>query len=230
MRFEAIFFDAGGTLVFPDPTLTLAALHEINRVPTQKQLYAAERSAKHQLDDARIHGINGVDARYWQIYYDHLLRELGIDDMAVRDRLVASTRTGTNWRTVRPGTGEALERLHLCFRLAVISNSDGSIARLLDEVGIGDCFDAVIDSHHCGAEKPDPRIFRAALDALRSQPEDSLYVGDIYSVDFAGAQGAGLHSVLMDAAGVYAGSGHPRVASLAELETWIENNEALNRF
>lgn len=222
MKLEAIFFDAGGTLVYPDPSLTLAALHEINRLPTQEQLYAAERDAKHQLDEARTHGITGVDARFWQIYYDCLLRGLGLDDLALRDRLVASTRAGINWRSVRTGTRQALERLHARYRLGVISNSDGSIARLLNELGIGDCFDAVIDSHHCGAEKPDPRIFRAALDALRSRPEDSLYVGDIYSVDFIGAQGAGLRSVLMDAAGVYVRSGFPRVASLAELEAWIE--------
>ena len=53
MNLEAIFFDAGGTLVFPDERLTLAALHQRGFEPSQEQLYAAERAAKRQLDDAR---------------------------------------------------------------------------------------------------------------------------------------------------------------------------------
>lgn len=221
MNLETIFFDAGGTLVFPDPRLTLAPLDEIKRPPAQEQLYAAEREAKRQLDDARAHGSAGVDARYWQLFYDHLLQDLGLDDTSLRDRLVAATRAGINWRMVRPGTRACLQRLRERHRLGVISNSDGSIRRLLEEVGLGDCFDSVVDSHHCGAEKPDARIFRAALDSLHSTPALSLYVGDIYSVDFAGARAAGLHAVLMDVAGVYAGSKLPRVTSLAELEAWI---------
>lgn len=223
MNFEAIFFDAGGTLVFPDPVLTLAALNEVGRIPTLEQLYSAERHAKRQLDEARAHGSAGVDARYWQLYYERLLRDLEITDTTILDRLVTATRAGIHWRRVLPQTRESLQRLRGRARLGVISNSDGSIGRLLNEVGIGDCFDSVVDSHHCGAEKPDPRIFRAALDSLSSAPERSLYIGDIYSVDFIGARTSGLHAVLMDIAGVYADLQHPRVSSLAELERWIDS-------
>lgn len=222
MNIDAIFFDAGGTLVFPDPRLTLAALAELNVTPTQEQLYLAERDAKHQLDDARVHGVTGVDTRYWQLYYDRLLQVLGLDDLSVRDRLVAATRAGINWRFVRPGTREALERLRARHRLAIISNSDGSIGRLLDEVGLGDLFESVTDSFHAGAEKPDTRIFRAALDSLRAPPDRSLYVGDIYSVDFSGARNAGMHALLMDPADVYQGSPHPRVTALDQIERWLK--------
>ncbi|HEY5163589.1 MAG TPA: HAD family hydrolase [Terriglobales bacterium] len=221
MAFEAIFFDAGGTLVFPDAALTLAALAERNVQPTQEQLFAAEREAKHQLDDARAHGVTGVDALYWQLYYEHLLRDLGIADTAVRDALVLAARTGTNWRTVRAGTQEVLEALHSRYRIGLISNSDGSVGRLLEELGIGHCFDSVTDSHHCGCEKPDPRIFRAALDALGTRAERSLYVGDIYSVDFVGARSAGLSPLLMDIAGVYAETDYPRVNSLDQVEAYM---------
>lgn len=223
MNIDAIFFDAGGTLVFPDPRLTYAALAELDRTPSQEQLYVAERAAKQQLDEARAHGSTGVDARYWQLYYDRLLLQLGIQDDSVRDRLVASTRAGINWRSMRPGTREMLERLRQNRRLGVISNSDGSIQRLIDELGLLDCFQSVTDSFHAGAEKPDIRIFRAALESLGASPETSLYVGDIYSVDFVGARNAGMHALLMDPAGVYEGMPHPRVSSLAELERWIED-------
>lgn len=222
MKFEAIFFDAGGTLVFPDTTLTLAALAARQVHPTEEQCFAAEREAKHQLDEARAHGVAGVDARYWQIYYDRLLRDLGIDDTALRDALVRATRTGTNWRSVRRGTREVLKTLHAHHRIGLISNSDGSVGRLLQELGIGDCFDSVTDSHHCGYEKPDPRIFRAALESLGERAEHSLYMGDIYSVDFVGAQSAGLTPLLMDPAGVYAGTAYPRITSLDQIASFLE--------
>jgi hypothetical protein len=49
----------------------------------------------------------------------------------------------------------------------------------------------VVDSALFGAEKPDPAIFRAALDALGVDPGEALYVGDLYEVDVLGARAAG---------------------------------------
>ena len=49
-------------------------------------------------------------------------------------------------------------------------------------------------------------------------PEQSLYVGDMYSVDYLGATGAGMRAILFDVSGAYRDSGLPRVESLEELE------------
>jgi putative hydrolase of the HAD superfamily len=84
------------------------------------------------------------------------------------------------------------------------------------------CFASFTDSRHCGFEKPDRRIFECALAELGATPEESLYVGDIYSIDFVGAQAAGMGAVLIDVAGAYRDTAHPRVESLAELETRLE--------
>ena len=48
-------------------------------------------------------------------------------------------------------------------------------------------------------------------------PEESLYVGDVYSVDYLGATGAGMQAMLFDVAGAYGEKGVPRVESLQEL-------------
>src|ERR1043166_4906866 len=63
-----IFFDAGGTIVYPDPALTLAALAERRLFPTEAQLHAAEREAKRQFDDSRADD-RSVDTQYWDLYY-----------------------------------------------------------------------------------------------------------------------------------------------------------------
>jgi FMN phosphatase YigB (HAD superfamily) len=59
-----------------------------------------------------------------------------------------------------------------------------------------------VDSGVLGIEKPDPRIFQAALQALRVAPEEALYVGDLYEVDVLGAQSAGIEAVLVSACSI----------------------------
>jgi FMN phosphatase YigB (HAD superfamily) len=77
-----------------------------------------------------------------------------------------------------------------------VSNSDGRVAQALDAAGLRHYFDVVIDSALVGLEKPDPGIFRAALEALAVAPEEALYVGDLYEVDVLGAQAAGIRAIL----------------------------------
>jgi putative hydrolase of the HAD superfamily len=56
----------------------------------------------------------------------------------------------------------------------------------------------VLDSSEVGVEKPDPRIFRLALERAGLAPDEAVYVGDIYSIDVLGARAAGMGAVLLD--------------------------------
>jgi putative hydrolase of the HAD superfamily len=218
---DALFFDVGNTLIFADHPKTLAPLWERGVRPSPTQLLAAERVARQELD-LLLAKTRKVDQQYWETYYGHLLSTLGITDISLRLQLVSLARTSGNWTQVLPGTQELLQRLRRKYRLAVISNSDGGMARLLDSRGLGQCFEAVIDSGSVGHEKPAPEIFRAALDALAVAPKHSVYIGDIYSVDYLGARNAGMHAILMDQAGVYATRNLPRIESLNELEPRLD--------
>ena len=215
---KAIFFDAGNTQVFPDPARTLAPLHALGITPSVEQLHAAERATRLQRDQAAAGGTLALgDEQYWRIYYTTLLGVLGLHDEAVLAALVQEARRSGNWEFVRPGTRDALLRLRQRSRLGVISNSDGRMEALITRVGLRDCFDAVIDSGTAGYEKPDPRIFQAGLRALDAAASESLYVGDVYSIDYVGAQAAGMQAMLFDVCGAYRGSQWPRVESLEEL-------------
>ncbi|MGD0182262.1 MAG: HAD family hydrolase [Terriglobales bacterium] len=99
-----------------------------------------------------------------------------------------------------------------------ISNADGKIADVLERCGIVDCFRTITDSGLVGHEKPHPAIFEVALRELSVAPEEILYVGDMYSVDYVGATRAGMQAILFDVPGAYRDSGLPRVESLEELE------------
>jgi putative hydrolase of the HAD superfamily len=98
-----------------------------------------------------------------------------------------------------PDAATALGTLRaLGIRAAVVSNWDCSLGGLLAELGLGGLLDAVVTSAETGVRKPDPRIFRAALDAVQCPPERAILVGDSLEVDVAGARAAGIRSVLID--------------------------------
>ena len=212
-----IFFDAGNTLVFANPERTLAALYSRGLRPQAEQLHAAERQAKTELDRAKAVPGRYTDRQYWDTYYSFLLKSVGIEDARLQESLVTASRTSGNWDVVRPGTREILLQLGRKYRLGVISNSDGGMEKLLRSCGLGECFLGYTDSGHVGHEKPHPAIFQAALQQLAAKPESSLYVGDVYSVDYLGATGAGMQAMLFDISGTYRESGLPRVESLQEL-------------
>jgi HAD superfamily hydrolase (TIGR01509 family) len=214
---KAIFFDVGNTLLFPDRSHILAPLHQQKLTPSLEQWHAIERKTKKEFDEIIKHD-GRSDHSFWYLFYSHLLEELGVHDDALRDALVDATRISANWRDIRPGTRATLLRLRRRYPLAVISNADGKIGDVLTRCGIADCFAAITDSGLVGYEKPHPAIFEAALRGMDAAAEQSLYVGDVYSVDYLGATRAGMQAVLFDVSGAYRESGLPRVESLEELE------------
>lgn len=218
-----IFFDVGNTLLFPNRPRILAPL-PAERHPTMAQWQALERKTKAEFDPSVIAG--KVDQGFWWAFHTDLLNQLDVHDDQLRDQLVENTQSSTNWDQMLPGTPEALRRIGSEFGIAVISNADGGIERVLTRCGIADCFRSIIDSGIVGYEKPHPAIFEQALAAMKARPEESLYVGDVYSVDYLGARNAGMDAVLFDVAGVYAGRDLPRVDSLAALETWLHRQPA----
>ena len=80
----------------------------------------------------------------------------------------------------------------------MISNSDGHIEKLLTDCGLAKYFDVIVDSSVLGIRKPDVKIFEFALKEMKSNPAESLFVGDSYEIDILGAENAGLTSVLFD--------------------------------
>ena len=213
-----IFFDVGNTLLFPDRAKMLESLPSEHH-PSLEQWQTLERKTKKEFDLGMQSG--RVDHGFWWIFHTHLLRQLG-ESSALLDGLVERTQNSANWDQIPPGTRESLDRLRSKFRIAVISNADGGIERILTRCGIADCFESITDSGIVGVEKPRPEIFEAALRQMKARPEESLYVGDVYSVDYLGARNTGMDALLFDVSGAYRDRGVARVESLPELERWLQ--------
>jgi HAD superfamily hydrolase (TIGR01509 family) len=211
-----VFFDVGSTLLFANRERMLEPLHARGIRPSEELLKSMECKVKNEFD-AVMEKDGKADHGFWDMFYARLFGELGLQDETLRRQLIANTRLSMNWNRIRPRTREALERIGGKFEMAVISNADGKIAELLAGCGIADCFQTITDSGQVGCEKPHPIIFETALRAMRAKPEESLYVGDVYSVDFRGATRAGMRAILFDVCGAYREKGLPRVESLEEL-------------
>lgn len=123
------------------------------------------------------------------------------------------------WRKPPAGLTEAFARARAAgLRLGVISNSEGRLQSVFERIGLLPWFEIVVDSHLEGVAKPDPAIFRIALERMQVAPEEAIYAGDLPEVDLVGATNAGMHAVIVDAFDSYhARPELPRVASVAAL-------------
>jgi putative hydrolase of the HAD superfamily len=92
-----------------------------------------------------------------------------------------------------PEVIDVLKQLHGRYQLGVVSNFDGRLRVVLEQLGISKFFNEIVISSEVGADKPDPFIFRRAVELVGVLPNESLHVGDDPEKDWQGARAAGLH-------------------------------------
>ena len=98
----------------------------------------------------------------------------------------------------RPGALETLEELRRRgLRLGMISVCSEEVALLWDETPFAGLFDSTVFSCAVGLRKPDPTIYRLALEELDVEPAEAMFVGDGANDELGGAQRAGMQAVLI---------------------------------
>jgi HAD superfamily hydrolase (TIGR01509 family) len=135
-------------------------------------------------------------------YTRYLLEDAGVRDSAIHVAMGVWRRTHNPpfgvWTVAEPEAAAALALAKEAgLATGVLSNSNGTIRRILESLELTRHLDFVMDSQE-GLEKPDPRLFERALARLGVPAEHAVYIGDLYSVDVVGARRAGMRAVLMD--------------------------------
>ena len=220
---DTLFLDAGGVLVFPNWHRVADALARQGVEVSPATLAAAEPYAKREIDVPTMAATD--EQRGWH-YFNLILQHAGIPLSASTDGALAELRgyhaRQNLWESVPPDVAPALTRLRdFGLRLVVLSNANGTLCACLDRLGLTRFFDVVIDSCDIGIEKPDPRLFRIALERAGSHAQTTMHVGDLYYVDVVGARAAGVQAMLLDAANLYPEADCQRVSSLTELATAV---------
>ncbi len=226
--------DAGGILLFPEPDRLLPSLRAAGVDP---DLAALERAHYRAMAIQDAEASPPVQASWWRNYLLGYVAACGVgpDRAELLATEMAQRSRGHGWAHVGLGAIDGLRALAaLGLPMGVVSNSDGSVEGDLRRLGVCYAPDAsdgqeppapgvqvgvILDSAVVGVAKPDPAIFRIALDALEVPADRSvLHVGDSLRYDVAGALAAGLQPVHMDPHGFCPEpDGHPHVRSLAEL-------------
>ena len=81
------------------------------------------------------------------------------------------------------------------FKLGIVSNFYGNLKAVCEGAGLCDFFKVMVDSHCVGVQKPDPAIFRAALEGLEATPEKTVLIGDSLRRDREGARRIGMRFI-----------------------------------
>jgi putative hydrolase of the HAD superfamily len=197
-RSQAIIFDLGGTLLYPDFPFLQSILKGGGQPISENQFLLALSKASNRID---TYTQATTDASRVPVYIKYLLEELQVREKIeelVEGVILPRHQTVNFWNYLLEGTLALLATLQQHYKLAIISNSDGRAAAKAAQYGIAPYLDFIIDSHVVGIEKPDPRIFLLACQRLNLPVESCYYVGDIYSIDVVGAHKAGLHPILID--------------------------------
>ncbi|MEJ2369096.1 MAG: HAD family hydrolase, partial [Acidobacteriota bacterium] len=107
------------------------------------------------------------------------------------------------------------------YRLGVVSNFYGNVAVLCKEAGLSESLRVIIDSVPLGVEKPDHRIFLAALDVLQLPPSRVIFVGDSHERDIVPARELGMKTVWLPGPNplipLHKSRADARISSLTEL-------------
>lgn len=230
MAFRAVFFDAGETLVYPHPSfpeLLSQVLgregHRVDPAEIREKLHVVSHIFTEAAQSGETWSTSPERSRrFWARVYSTLLGELGLPFGDGVQRAVYETFTDVANYRLFPDVPDTLERLRGAgLTLGVVSNFEEWLERLLETLGVTRYFDVRVISGTEGVEKPDPRIFRLALDRTAMTPEESVYVGDSPAFDIEPARGVGMFPVLLDRRGRYPHHPGPRVISLDELPALI---------
>ncbi|MBA3544371.1 MAG: HAD-IA family hydrolase [Chthoniobacterales bacterium] len=198
---RAIFFDAAGTLIRLTKSvgwhyalvarrqgLDLEA-NELNRAfaQTWKEMPGRPVTGEPRADD---------DKGWWRDLVERLLDRLSaqvapLDRDTFFEAAYGHFAEAGVWETY-PEVVEVLRALAPRYELAVVSNFDGRVRMILEHLALSQYFRHVFLSSELGADKPDPMIYRRALEISDLSPNEVLHAGDDPERDWAAARRAGL--------------------------------------
>lgn len=153
-----------------------------------------------------------INLEYWRLYredqiskkelrYQRLKKafdaiELEVADETINRLSVLYIDNLPNFNHLFEGTIEILDYLQDKYTLHLITNGFEEVqSKKLRQSGIFDYFEEIVTSESVGVKKPNPRVFRHALEVAKASPENSIMIGDSFEADVLGAHGVGMDTI-----------------------------------
>lgn len=208
MPIRAVFFDLDDTLCNAGPAWRAGetAAFEVLRERRPELDLEAARDVWRKVNDRLLERLNAGALTMAQVRarrFGALLKRLDAEDDGLAEALSAELAR-VRLASVRlfDDAVPTLDALRPACHLGVITNGagddhDDSQYSTLRHLRLLDLFDSIWISDLVGFRKPDPRIFEAALGGVGMDPTEAAHVGDSLAKDVAGANAAGVLSVLI---------------------------------
>jgi putative hydrolase of the HAD superfamily len=181
-----LIFDAGGVLVFPDFDLLALIGNQAGINTSPGQIAQAHAKLFWELDEniAKFRQFPKIS------YFQDIFKQISDSEEKIKaafELTLMADKIKHIWTATYPWVTQSLQRMRdLGYNMAVISNSDGRVDQILQDLDIRNFFEIVIDSFVVGVEKPDPHILEIALQSLGWNPIETIYLGDIFYIDVWG--------------------------------------------
>jgi putative hydrolase of the HAD superfamily len=228
LPYRAVFFDVGETLLAPHPSFNelfsevMGGLgYEVTPEEVEEALATVAPSVSEAIGQTTSTWSTSREEsrRFWRRLYGTMLAHWGIDDSsgAVFDVLYGRFTSYESYRLFP----DVIPTLSACraagLTLGVVSNFEEWLEGLLIEMEVAPFFAFLVISGKEGVEKPDPAIFRLALERSGVAPEEAVFVGDHPRLDVQAASELGMTGILIDRPGRYHDFEGLRVRALTEL-------------
>ena len=206
--FKAVFFDVGGTLIRVYPSVgDVYARHArpfgySGSVEVLNKGFNAQWKKMGGIESLRDQSGAKAERKFWSELVYEVFKPLGGLNRFEEyfDLIFEEFRDKSNWRVYEDVIeSEILEKLKKRgVVLGVISNWDSRLISTLENIGLARYFDFILPSALVGSAKPDKKIFEEALRRSGVAPHEACHIGDEMRTDVAGAEGVGIHPILLD--------------------------------
>jgi putative hydrolase of the HAD superfamily len=172
-------------------------------------------------DDLRT--VRELAPRFRREVWRDSLAASGVDDDRLAAELSDAYRVARRaGELVDPEATAVLDDLSRDHRLALVTNGAPDVqGEKIVRADLGRYFSPIIISAEVGVGKPDPRIFRIALDAIDATADGAVMIGDSVPRDIAGARNAGVRSIWIDRGHAWSRAEEPvpdaRIRALREI-------------
>jgi epoxide hydrolase-like predicted phosphatase len=182
MPIKAVIWDIGGVIGRTEdrgPRAKLADDLGVSYEHLVRLIFSGEQGARAQLGEITVDEL-----------FQYVRKELGLAPGEFPDlyaRFFAGDRV--DYELV-----DFIRSLKPKYKIGIISNAWGDLHKMLDQWGITDAFDIIVGSGDEGILKPDPKIYKIALERLGVKPEEAVFIDD-FNENIEGARKQGINTI-----------------------------------
>jgi putative hydrolase of the HAD superfamily len=226
-RFKAIFFDAGGTLFRPHPSVGEIYARVAGKYGMEVDPVSMEKAFREEFSrrDGLIAMSAHADEKNEKAWWKNLVKATFSKSVSLKrfedffDDLYDLFARAEAWR-LYPDVRDVLTELKKKkLVLGIVSNWDSRLLSICEEMQLNPYFDFILASAVVGSAKPERGIFEEALKRAGVKPAEALHVGDSIENDYHGARNAGIHAVIVNRTGRMMENIHT-IPSLEEILTY----------